>query len=771
MIGQTIGHYRVLEKIGAGGMGVVYRARDERLERDVALKVLPAGLLADEAARRRFRKEALTLSQLDHPNIATVYDFDTQDGVDFLVMQLIPGVTLGEKLAAGPLAEKEISRLGAQMAQGLAAAHEQGVVHRDLKPGNIRVTPDGWLKILDFGLATLRRPEADSATTLTAGDTGVVAGTVPYMAPEQLRGEKADARSDLYAAGVVLYEMATGRRPFAETSGPQLVAAILQQPPAAPSAANKKVSPGLEMIILKALDKEPARRYQSARELGVDLERLTVPTAAPVAVRRRGWPFAAAVLALLLAAVFLYVLWSRATPIASIAILPFVNASAGAPSGPDAEYLSDGITETLIDSLARLPRLTVISRSSVFRYKGREADPQAVGRELKVQAVLLGRMVQRGENLTIRAELVDARDGRRLWGGQYSRRLADLMAIQEELGREISEQLRLRLTGEQKKTLAKRQTESSEAYQEYLKGLFFYNKRTAAGIRTAIEHFNRAIAKDPSYALAYTGLAQCYNLISAVGLSPRESLPKLHAAASRALELDDALGEAHIGLASYKAIYERDWAGAEREYRRALQLSPAYATGHQRYSQFLSNLGRFQEALAEAKRAQELDPVSLMISANVSMVYYYTRRYDEALEQCRKTLALDANFGLARLWLGEVYLMKSMFAEAIAELKVVADAPGAAAALGFAYARSGDRAAAQRVLDQMLLERSRGYYPASRIALVYLGLGDKDRALEWLSTAAEDREIPVLWVPNPLYDPLRSDPRFTELLRRMNLAP
>ena len=467
MVGKTASHYRILEKIGAGGMGVVYRARDERLQRDVALKVLPAGTLADETARKRFRKEALALSQLNHPNIATVHDFDTQEQTDFLVMELIPGATLTEKLAAGPLAEKEISRLGGQLAQGLAAAHEQGVVHRDLKPGNLRVTPDGRLKILDFGLATLRRPVGESASTVTAGETGVVAGTLPYMAPEQLRGEKADARSDIYAAGVVLYEMATGRRPFAEAQGPPLVAAILQQPPPAPSGLNKKVSPALELIILKALDKEPERRYQSARELAVDLERLTGPVAvAAVAPRgaqrapRRWLLAAAAALALLLAAVAVYLMGTHRPALDSLAVLPFVNAGGRAPPGPDADYLSDGITDILIKSLSQLPNLKVISRTSVFRYKGREIDPQAVGRDLRVQAVLTGQVVQRGDNLSVTAELVDARDGRRLWGERYSRKLADLLAIQEELGREISENLRLRLTGEQKKALAKRHTQT-----------------------------------------------------------------------------------------------------------------------------------------------------------------------------------------------------------------------------------------------------------------------------------------------------------------------
>jgi len=419
----------------------------------------------------------------------------------------------------------------------------------------------------------------------------------------------------------------------------------------------------------------------------------------------------------------------------------------------------------------------VISRTSVFRYKGREIDPQAVGRDLRVQAVLTGQVVQRGDNLSVTAELVDARDGRRLWGEQYSRKLADLLAIQEELGREISENLRLRLTGEQKKALAKRHTQTPEAYQEYLKGLYFWNKRTAAGIQTAMEHFNRAIAKDPAYALAYVGVAEYYRLISYLSaVPPRESLPKQQAAASKALQFDDTLGEAHASLGMYKAVYEWDWAGAEREHRRGLQLNPAYATGHQLYGMTLVVFGGFDEAVAELKRAVELDPVSLPISANLGMVYHYARRYDQAMELYGKMLAMDPNYGLGRVYFGELYIAKSMYPEAIAELKagvhLLQGAPIAIAPLGLACARSGEQAAAREVLEKMLAERSRGYFPASRIALVYVGLGNKDRAFEWLQKAVEERDIMAFFIkPNPLFDSLRSDPRFSELMRQMNLAP
>jgi tetratricopeptide (TPR) repeat protein len=401
-----------------------------------------------------------------------------------------------------------------------------------------------------------------------------------------------------------------------------------------------------------------------------------------------------------------------------------------------------------------------------------------VGRELKVQAVLLGRLVQRGESLSISAELVEARDGRHLWGEQYSRKLADLLAIQEELGREISENLRPRLTGEQKKALAKRHTETPEAYQEYLKGLYFFNKKTGPSIQTAIEHFNRAVALDPSYARAYAGLAECHYLISYFSaVPPRESLPKLQAAANKAIQLDETLAEAHVAQAVYKEGYDWDWAGAEREYRRALELNPAHANAHLRYAANLIVVGRFEEAISQAKRALELEPVSVAISTVLGVAYHYGRRYDQAVEQYGKTLAMDPNFGSARHYLGELYIAKSMYPEALAELKeavkLTPGAPLAASALGLAYARSGDRAAAQKVLDGMLAERARrGYYPASRIALVYLGLGDQDRAFEHLTKAVEEGDLTVAFLKTtPVFDPLRSDPRFTDLLRRMNLAP
>ncbi len=769
MIGQTLGHYRIVEKIGTGGMGIVYRARDERLQRDVALKVLPAGTLADESARRQFRKEALALSQLNHPNIATVHDFDTQEGVDFLVLEYIPGATLDEKLKTGPLGEKELVRLGGQMMQGLAAAHEAGVVHRDLKPGNLQVTPDGRLKILDFGLATLRQPEGAEALTRSVTEGHGVAGTLPYMSPEQLRGERVDPRSDVFSAGAVLYEMSTGRRPFAQ------VADTLLNPPAPPGSVQRSVAPGLEQIILKALDKDPERRYQSAREIVVDLERLSGPSvaavAAPVRGRRR-WPWAAAVAVVAVAVVAAYWLAGRGGAIDSVAVLPFENAG-GDPNG---EYLSDGITESLIGNLTQLPELRVIARASVFRYKGRAADPQAVARELNVRAVVMGRVAQRGENLSVSAELIDTRDNRRVWGEQYQRRLADVLALEGEISRDLSRRLRVRPAGEAERRPAKRPTANTEAYQLYLKGRYYWNKMPQ-DVDRGIQSFQQAIEKDPNYALAYTGLADYYLSLGSweVGaMAPAEAGPKARAAARKALEIDDQLAEAHTSMGYALLNFDWDWAGAERELRRSLELDPRDSNAQHRYSHYCMAVGRVDESLAASQRALELDPLNLIISGHLGWHYVWARQPDQAIEQVRKTLELDPNFFYGHLLLGWADEQKGMYQEAIAAEEKASEVSGrnalSLASLGHAYAVGGKRAQALQVIEE-LKERSRqSYVGAYEIAVIYVGLGDKDQAFAWLEKACQERSAWLVYLTRePRLDPLRPDPRFRELVRRVGV--
>lgn len=791
MVGKTLSHYRILEKIGAGGMGEVYRARDDHLGRDVAVKILPTGTLTGGPDRKRFRKEALALSKLNHPNIETVHDFDTQEGVDFLVMEHIPGVTLNDKLAAGPLPEKEILRLGPQLAEGLAAAHERGVVHRDLKPGNLRVTPDGRLKILDFGLAMLIQPFSPTAPTETLTETQGVVGTLPYMAPEQLLGEKADSRTDLYAAGVVLYEMATGRRPFQETLSTALTEAILHKRPVPPTRMNPAVPLKLEEIILKCLEKDPENRYQAAKELVVDLHRLAAPTttlavAVPAAgaarLSRRAWlavglAGAAVVLAAL---VGLNVgglrerLFGAGPPkIESLAVLPLENLS----GDPEQEYFVDGMTEALIAELSKISALKVISRTSAMRYKNTDKSMPQIARELRVDALIEGSVLREGEQVRITVQLIHGPSDKHLWADSYQRELRGILALQSEVARAIATQVRVAVTPEERDRLARARPVNPEAYRLYLQGRYHWNKRTPEGIRKAFEYFRQALEKDPNYALAYTGVADCYIVGGGnyLGLPGSQAYPKAKEAVLRALELDETLAEAHAALAGILTDYERDWSASEREFQFALQRNPSYATAHQWYSELLSNLGRHEEAVAEARKAQDLDPLSLIANTNVGVRFIFARRYDQAVEELRKTLELDADFQRAHFWLGIAYEQKGMFPQAIGSFEKVVELSGRdpryLAALAHAYAVSGRRGEAERMLGELEKLAKTHYVSAFSRALVYAGLANKKEALAWLEKAYEERsdDMAMLKV-DPRFDALRSDPRFQALLRRMNLT-
>ena len=789
MIGRTLGHYRIVEKIGAGGMGEVYRARDERLERDVALKVLPAGTLTDEHARKRFRKEALALSKLNHPNIATVFDFDTQDGTDFLVMELVEGVTLSDKLAGGPLLEKEITRLGMQLAEALEEAHERGVVHRDLKPGNVMVTPKGQAKILDFGLAKLVRPDVASATATTESftETQAVAGTLPYMAPEQLRGEQVDARSDIYATGAVLYEMATGQRPFPETHGPRLTDAILHQAPRLPSGLNRRVSPVLENIILKALDKEPERRYQSAKELLVDLRRLGVPSTAVRAEARPGpqrkavWAAGLAVVALLAVLVGLNVgglrqrLLGGATPPPGkimLAVLPFDNLSAD----PEQEYFSDGLTEEMIAQLGRLhpQRLGVIARTSSMHYKGTDKNVDEIGRELGVDYILEGSVRRAADRVRITAQLIQVSDQTHLWAESYERELADVFSIQSEVSKSVTRSLALELLPAEQEHLASPRLVNPAAHEAYLKGRYQSNKRTTEGLRKGIEYFQEAIEREPNYALAYAGLAESYCMLGTYsGVSPEDVYPKAKAAAARALEIDNTLSEAHAAMAYAKQYFDWDWAYAEREYQRALQLNASYAIGHNWYAIYLGALGRHEESIAEARLGLELDPLSLVIQSTMGSMLNAARRYDEAIEHYQKSIELEPNFFDFYVHLGEALLHKGVFEQAIAELQKAVSlsngSPHALEGLGYAYAVAGKRAEALDVLRQLERLSEGGYVPAMGVALIHTGLGEKDKGFVWLEKAYQERSVGWYRLKvDARFDSLRSDPRFQSLLRRMN---
>jgi serine/threonine protein kinase/Flp pilus assembly protein TadD len=803
MIGQTISHYRILEKLGGGGMGVVYEAEDLKLHRHVALKFLPQELENDPAARERFQREAFAASALNHPNICTIYEIDEANGQHFIAMEMLQGQTLKHRMNGKPLAVDEVLEWGAEVVDALDAAHAKGVVHRDIKPANIFVTDRGHAKILDFGLAKVERKENNAAgvgasqlPTASEQDLtspGTSLGTVAYMSPEQVRGEDLDARTDLFSFGLVLYEMATGRLAFPGNTSGVIFHAILSQAPVSPLRLNPQIPPKLEEIINKALEKDRKLRYQNAADLRTDLARLKrdtdsgrsiVGATVAEAPARPSWRSRAAIgivavvlIVLLAAAGWFYRLRAGSgETIDSLAVLPFVNASAD----PNTEYLSDGITESLINSLSQLPHLKVMSRDSAFMYKGKDTDARTVGQALGVRAVLKGRVMQRGDDLQISAELVDARDNSHIWGQQYSRKSSDIFALQGELAKEMTTMLRMRLTGEDEKQMMKSYTANPEAYQDYLKGRYWWNKTSKEGFDRAIEYYQQALAKDPNYALAYAGLADCYSFLSITSVvPPKGAYPKAKEAALRALEIDDTLAEAHSSLAYIEAIYDWDWSGAEREFQRAIELNPNYAGSHQGYGIALALTGRLGEAITEEKRALQLDPLSPLINGSVAVALYEARQYDQAIEQERKTLDLNANYLMARTGLGLAYVQKSMHQESIAELeKAVAVSGGNVSALsnvGYAYAMAGRKAEAQKVLDKINELSKEGYVPAGAKARIYAGLGDKDKVFQWLETAYSERSIagtlPGMIKVDPVFDSLHSDPRFTDLLRRMNLQP
>jgi eukaryotic-like serine/threonine-protein kinase len=780
--GTNVAHYRIVSRLGAGGMGDVYLAQDTKLDRAVALKILPAEVADDQGRMRRFVQEAKAASALSHPNVAHIYEIGETDGVHFIAMEYVEGRPLRDKIGGQSLEAGEILDLGTQIADALDEAYSKGVTHRDIKPANIMITPRGQVKVLDFGLAKVTRPHAPNATSETetqaATDPGVVLGTVHYMSPEQALGRDVDHRSDIFSLGVVLYEMATGRLPFSGSTPAETLSRILQAQPEAMARLNYSVSPELERIVRKCLEKERERRYQSARELVVDLRNLkrdsdSGSAAISVGQSRSLLWVALSILATALAVVAAFVCLGRGEPIESLAVLPFVNVG----GDPGTEYLTDGITENLINSFSQLPRLRVVPRSLAFSYKAREVDPRKVGRDLNVRAVLMGRVVQRGDGLNVQAELVDVTEVSQLWGRQYSRKFSDILTIQEEIAREVSAKLRLRPTVEQNKRLAKRSTENTEAYQAYLKGRYYWNRRTEQTLKRAVEYFQQAIDKDPDYALAYAGLADCYAVYTSYQVeAPRESGTKARTAAIQAVKIDETLAEPHASLGMTLMQYDWDWAGAEREFQRSIQLDPKYPTAHNWYGIYLGSTGRAEQAVASQRRAQQLDPLSLIINTGAGWELYFARRHQEAIEQIRKTLEMDPTFARGHWFLGLAYEQEAMYREAIAEFQEAFDlsegSPSMLGTLGHAYALSGNREKARQALAHLQELSKRRYVPPFDPAVIYAGLGDKERAFEWLEKAFEDRSWGMVRLKvDPRFDRLHADPRFASLLRRMGLEP
>ena len=813
--GQTIGHYLIVSQLGVGGMGEVYLADDTKLDRKVALKILPADVAADQQRMRRFVQEAKAASALNHPNIVTIHEIDQADSIHFIAVEFIEGETLRQRLTSARMTVREVLDVGIQVASALAAAHKVGIIHRDIKPENIMIRRDGIVKVLDFGLAKLTRHQQTVSVdtqaptkALIKTEPGVVMGTAQYMSPEQARGIDVDARTDIWSLGCVLYEMATSQQPFSGATSMDVLSAILNREPTLLFHHLLEAPHQLEHIISKAMRKDREERYQTVKDLLIDLkdlkheielqaeverslppatvramtsERPTVTTSpvqssaeyivSRVKLHKRSVLITLAVLILAAAtAYYFYFPRSNQAAINSIAILPFVNAS----NDPNTEYLSDGITESLINSLSHLPNLRMIARSTVFRYKAREIDPQTVGRELRVQAILTGRVVQRGDDLLISAELVDTKDNSHLWGEQYNRKLREVMAVQEEIAQEIAGQLRLKLTDESKKQVVKRYTENTEAYQLYLLGRFHWDKATPEGMWKSIDYYNQALAKDPNYALAYFGLSDAYQLLGQIGFRPNEVYPKALVYAEKALAADPTLPEAHFTRGAYELWYGWNWTVAEQELKRAFEPNTNVAGAHDLYGQFLSGMGRFDEAIAQNKRALELDPLSPLSTSNLGVVYYYARRYDLAVVQNRKAMELEANFFFAPLYIAWADSQQGKYQDAIAELARVRDLPGgfvpATSELGYVHAVSGQRIEAQTILSELQERAKREFIDPYYVAVIYVGLGDQERALTWLNKAYDERSFLLLWLNvEPKFDRLRADPRFQDLVRRVGL--
>jgi serine/threonine-protein kinase len=742
MIGKTISHYKILEKLGEGGMGVVYKAQDTKLDRLVALKFLPKHLLCDNEAKARFEHEAKAASALDHPNICNIHEIDEVEGECFISMAYVEGKSIKELLKEKTFSIEEILNVAIQVAEGLNAAHKKGIVHRDIKSDNIMLTADGLVKIMDFGLAKLR-----GVSRVTK--EGTTLGTLSYMSPEQVHGIEVDQRSDIFSFGVVLYDLVTGQLPFRGEHEAAIVYSILNEMPEPLARYKSGVPEVLQRIVSKALEKNREMRYQHVDDLSADLRKLRTEVEAGLTKT----------------------LETSKKLMPSIAVLPFRDLS----SQKDQEYFCDGIAEELTNALVNVEGLTVAAVTSSFQFKGKNQDVRKIGEQLDVSTVLEGSVRKAGNRVRITCQLINVADGYHLWSQTFDREMEDIFKIQDEISQAVVDALKIKLVASQKESLVRRYPENLEAYNLYLKGRYFWNKRYEVGLQKGMEYFQQAIEKDPTYALAYAGIADSYNVLGYYNfLPPKEACPKGKKAAIKALEIDSELAEAHTSVGWVKTFYDWDWKGAEREFKHSLELNPNYATTHHYYALYLLAMRRFDEAFKEIQKAQELDPLAIMINTTVGIVLYFMRRHEEALEQYLKTIDMDPNFPLTHAYIVGPYVEKSQFEEAIDECeKAYALSGGSTYAksfLGYVYAISGNNKRGKEVIDELIELSKRKYVSPTEIASIYIWLDEKDKAFEWLQKGFDEKDNWLVWLNvHPIYDKLRSDPRFTSLLKKVGL--